>query len=220
MRGPAPTEPSDATPTEDARPQLPAPPRAATRSVPGPKRLRRRTHTVTVFTAVAVLAVAVGTVVGAAERPSAGGADPFPSNGTPLNALTPVTGAFESGDSAPSDDGKPFAYVLAQDVGCVASGFVVYALDAEESALTASLGLDDHSRDADATPEVQIYGDGRLLGSYKAAPARKAPVQVRVDLTSVSLLTISWQYPATAQQAGGGACRPVATLLIGDPALM
>lgn len=242
MRRSAPAEPNDATPTEDARPYQPwlqpdAPTRAlrtrplrnqlpVNQSQPsaptsaGTGLRRRRRHTITVFGAVALLAVAFGVMIVGLARPvtSASQAYPFPSGGTPLNALTPVTGAFTSDDRAPLDDGKPFTQVLAQSIGCVAGAFVVYATNAGYSVFTASLGLDDRSRDPGATPKVQIYGDGRLLGSYQAAPARKAPVMVRLDIRSVNLLTITWSYPASAGHASSD-CRPEATLLIGDPAL-
>jgi hypothetical protein len=185
----------------------------------GADRRHRRRRVMTVFGAVAVVAVATGSafaVAGSASSPVPSGSPPPGSQ--PLSALPPVTGAFESNDGTPIQDGKSLTDVLDQDIGCVSGADVVYATNGDFSVFTALLGLDDHSLYPGDTPEVRIYGDGRLLGSYRAAPARTTPVKVHVRIAGVNLLKFTWSYPATAAHAGS-ACRPVSTLLIGDPLL-
>ncbi|HEY3868653.1 MAG TPA: NPCBM/NEW2 domain-containing protein [Actinocrinis sp.] len=136
--------------------------------------------------------------------------------------LTPVSGSFESTDSNPIVNGETVTSSLAQDIGCVSGGSVSYDisdLGPTFNTFDATLGLDDNSLDPNATPTVEIYGDSRLLGSYTAAAVGKPPVSIDVDIAGVTTLRFVWSYPATGA-AAGSTCRPVSTLVIGEPVLV
>ena len=212
------------------RPTRNPPTERAPSPAPAPGR-RRRTALLTSMAAAA--AVGLGAVtfaaldngpppdnIGVGQSPTAAGSvgEPTPTGAVSLADVAPVSAPFQSNDSDPIEDGLPVADFLAQDIGCDPAGEVDYDIGGGFSVFQASLGLDDRSPAPSATPTVKIYGDGRLLGSYTAAASKQPPVPVDVDVTGVSELRFIWAYPVRSG-ASAGRCRPLSTLIIGNPVL-
>jgi hypothetical protein len=130
--------------------------------------------------------------------------------------LTPASGPFRSGDTAPVINGKPQNLALCQDMAYNSvKGDAGYNLGRDYTQFSALLGLDDTSAQSSLNPTVEIDGDGLKLAVY--TPTLGKPIQITLNISGVLRLDLIWSAPNAGSTSNGAGV--AGTLVFGNAQL-
>lgn len=105
---------------------------------------------------------------------------------------TPVSGQWQSNESAVKISGNTFAHSVSTDVCYYNDGSTIeYNLGRNYQTFEASAGLEDSSENSDAVVLVEVFADGRKVSSQSVVYGKA--IAIKADMTDVLRMKIQWQ---------------------------
>ncbi len=120
-----------------------------------------------------------------------------------LDEFEPVAGGWESSPGPASLAGKQFLHsVYASVGGCEEGGEAEYNIAKGFRQFMATSAMEDNSRNAEATVQLEIFADGRSV--FSSTIAYGAPTPIELDVSGVLRLKFEWRFLLQEVCGAGG----------------